>query len=64
MTGQSGHHRTPKGRPCLNKISEVGVVKRGRGRPLTLFAPGGHGENLDIRMQEADRVPGTKIGFA
>ncbi|MGD0810687.1 MAG: hypothetical protein ABSA91_13420 [Acidimicrobiales bacterium] len=42
----------------------MGVVKRGRSRPLTLFAPGGHGENLDIRMQEADRVPGTKIGFA
>jgi hypothetical protein len=34
------------------------------GQPLTLFAPGGAGENLDRRMRYADRVAGTKIGFA
>jgi hypothetical protein len=42
----------------------VGVVKRGRGRPFTLFAPGGQGEDLETRMQYADQVKGTKIGFA
>jgi len=42
----------------------VGLVRRGRGRPLTLFAPGGEGENLADRMRYADRVAGTKIGFA
>ncbi len=41
----------------------MGVVKRGRGQPLTLFAPGGEGENLDIRIRYADRVPDTKVGF-
>lgn len=42
----------------------VGVVRRGRGRPFTLFAPGGQGEDLETRMQYADQVKGTKIGFA
>jgi hypothetical protein len=42
----------------------VGVVKRGRGKPFTLFAPGGQGEDLETRMRYADQVPGTKIGFA
>jgi hypothetical protein len=41
----------------------VGVLKRGRGRPFTLFAPGGQGEDLETRMQYADQVKGTKIGF-
>lgn len=36
----------------------------GRGKPLTLFVPGGNGENLAGRMSYADRVKGTKIGFA
>lgn len=40
------------------------LVKSGRGRPVTLFAPGGEGENLAHRMRYADRVRGTKIGFA
>ena len=40
------------------------MVKRGRGRPFTLFAPGGQGEDLEARMRYADQVPGTKIGFA
>jgi hypothetical protein len=31
---------------------------------VTLFVPGGEGENLDRRMRYADRVAGTKIGFA
>ena len=42
----------------------MGVVKRGRGKPGTLFAPGGQGEDLETRMRYADQVPGTKIGFA
>jgi hypothetical protein len=42
----------------------MGVVKRGRGKPFTLFAPGGQGEDLETRMRYADQVPGTKIGFA
>jgi dienelactone hydrolase len=42
----------------------MGVVKRGRGSPFTLFAPGGQGEDLETRMRYADQVPGTKIGFA
>jgi hypothetical protein len=46
------------------KVSGVGVVKRGRGKPFTLFAPGGRGEDLENRMQFADQVGGTKIGFA
>lgn len=40
------------------------VLKSGRGQPRTLFAPGGEGENLSHRMRYADRVKGTKIGFA
>lgn len=40
------------------------IVKVGRGKPLTLFAPGGNGENLPARMSYTDRVKGTKIGFA
>lgn len=48
----------------ISGVDGVGVVRRGRGKPLTLFAPGGHGEDLDIRMQYADGVPGSKIGFA
>ena len=40
------------------------MVKRGRGRPFTLFAPGGQGEDLEARMRYADDVAGTKIGFA
>ena len=31
---------------------------------MTLFAPGGEGENLVHRMRYAERVRGTKIGFA
>jgi hypothetical protein len=46
------------------KVAGVGVVKRGRGKPFTLFAPGGQGDDLEIRMRYADQVPGTKIGFA
>lgn len=42
----------------------MGIVKVGRGKPLTLFAPGGDGDNLAGRMSYADRVKGTKIGFA
>ncbi len=42
----------------------MGVVKRGRGRPFTLFAPGGQGEDIETRMRYADHVAGTKIGFA
>ena len=42
----------------------MGTVRRGRGRPLTLFVPGGEGENLVDRMRYLDRVTGTKIGFA
>ena len=42
----------------------MGSVRRGRGRPLTLFAPGGGGENLVDRMRYLDRATGTKIGFA
>ena len=42
----------------------MGTVRRGRGRPLTLFVPGGEGENLVDRMRYTDRVAGTKIGFA
>ncbi len=41
----------------------MGVVKRGRGKPFTLFAAGGQGEDLETRMRYADQVPGTKIGF-
>lgn len=41
----------------------MSVLKRGRGQPRTLFAPGGTGENLDARMQYASSVAGTKIGF-
>ena len=41
----------------------MGVVKRGRGKPFTLFAAGGQGEDLEARMRYADQVPGTKIGF-
>jgi hypothetical protein len=51
-------HRTRR------KVAGMGVVKRGRGKPFTLFAPGGHGEDLETRMRYADQVPGTKIGFA
>ena len=46
------------------KVNGVGVVKRGRGRPFTLFAPGGQGEDLETRMWYAHQVKGTKIGFA
>jgi hypothetical protein len=42
----------------------VGVVKRGRGKPFTLFVPGGQGEDLETRMRYADQIPGTKVGFA
>ena len=42
----------------------MGTVRRGRGRPLTLFVPGGEGENLVDRMRYLDRVTGTRIGFA
>jgi hypothetical protein len=42
----------------------VAVVRRGQGQPVTLFAPGGDGDNLDRRMRYADRVAGTTIGFA
>jgi hypothetical protein len=42
----------------------MGIVTRGRGRPLTLFVPGGEGDNLIHRMRYADLVAGTKIGFA
>jgi hypothetical protein len=42
----------------------VGTVRRGRGHPLTLFVPGGAGENLVDRMRYTDRVAGTKISFA
>ena len=42
----------------------MGTVRRGRGLPLTLFVPGGQGENLVDRMRYTDRVAGTKIGFA
>src|SRR5262245_32053398 len=31
---------------------------------MTLFAPGGTGDNLAIRMRYTARVRGTKIGFA
>ena len=41
----------------------MSIVKKGRGRPLTLFAPGGQGENLTHRMRFADSVKGTKVGF-
>jgi hypothetical protein len=42
----------------------MGIVKFGRGKPFTLFAPGGAGDNLAVRMSYAGRVNGTKIGFA
>lgn len=42
----------------------MSIVKLGRGKPFTLFAPGGNGDNLAGRMSYADRVKGTKIGFA
>lgn len=42
----------------------MSIVKVGRGKPLTLFAPGGNGDNLAGRMSYADLVKGTKIGFA
>ena len=42
----------------------MGTVRRGHGRPLTLFVPGGEGENLVDRMRYTDRVAGTTIGFA
>lgn len=42
----------------------MGVVKQGRGSPVTLFAPGGEGENLVQRMRYAGQVAGTTIGFA
>ncbi len=42
----------------------MSVLKLGRGKPLTLFAPGGNGDDLDGRMSYAGRVRGTKIGFA
>jgi len=42
----------------------MSIVKLGRGQPFTLFAPGGNGDNLSGRMSYADRVKGTKIGFA
>lgn len=42
----------------------MSVVKLGRGKPFTLFAPGGNGDNLAGRMSYAHRVKGTKIGFA
>ena len=42
----------------------MGLLRTGRGRPLTLFAPGGEGDQLPERMSYADRVRGTKIGFA
>jgi hypothetical protein len=45
-------------------ISPVGTVRLGSGRPLTLFAPGGEGDSLVGRMRYADRVAGTKVGFA
>lgn len=40
-----------------------GILKFGRGRPRTVFAPGGDGDNLAGRMSYAQRVAGTKIGF-
>lgn len=40
------------------------MIRRGHGRPLTLFVPGGAGENLEHRMRYADTVGGTKLGFA
>jgi pimeloyl-ACP methyl ester carboxylesterase len=42
----------------------MGILRRGRGRPLTLFAPGGDGDHLAERMRYADRIAGTKLGFA
>ena len=42
----------------------MAVVKQGRGKPVTLFAPGGFGDDLASRMRYASRVAGTKLGFA
>ncbi len=42
----------------------MSIVKLGRGKPFTVFAPGGNGDNLAGRMSCADGVTGTKIGFA
>ena len=39
------------------------TVRVGRGRPVTVFAPGGQGDNLAGRMRYAEGVRGTKIGF-
>jgi hypothetical protein len=46
------------------RVNWVSVVKHGRGKPFTLFAPGGQGEDLEAGMRYADQVPGTKVGFA
>ena len=46
------------------RVAGVGILERGSGRPFTLFAPGGRGAHLDRRMRYADKVPGTKVGFA
>ena len=58
--------RTKREEPRTNEatLSAMSLLKRGRGHPLTLFAPGGDGDNLAGRMSYADRVKGTKIGFA
>lgn len=42
----------------------MALLKTGRGQPVTLFAPGGDGDHLSQRMSYADRVRGTKVGFA
>jgi hypothetical protein len=48
----------------MTDTAEASPLKRGRGRPRTLFAPGGQGDNLLARMRYADRVRGTTVGFA
>src|SRR4051794_7149504 len=40
------------------------VLRQGRGEPRTLFVPGGSGDALAQRMRYADRVAGTRVGFA
>ena len=52
------------GRRSGPTLQWMGTVRRGRGRPLTLFAPGGDGDNLAQRMRYVDRITGTKVGFA
>ena len=48
----------------MRRIARWALSDGGRGRPLTLFVPGGGGENLVDRMRYLDRITGTKIGFA